>query len=42
MYSLDMFLSQFGTSVLFQSGPNYCFLICILISQEADKVFPSL
>ena len=38
MYSLDMLLSQFGTSVLFQSDPNYCFLICILISQEADKV----
>ena len=38
MYSLDVLLSQFGTSSLFMSGSTCCFLICIHISQEAGKV----
>ena len=36
MYSLDICLSQFGTSSM--SGSNCCFLTCIQISQEAGKV----
>ena len=36
-YSLDVFLSRFGTS-LFMSSSNCCFLICIQISQEAGQV----
>ena len=38
IYSLDVLLSQFGTSSLFQSGSNHCFLTCTQISQEAGQV----
>ena len=38
IYSLNVLLSQFGTSPLFISGSNCCFLTCIQISQEAGKV----
>ena len=38
VHSLDIFLSRFGTSLLFQSGSNCCFLTCIQISLEAVKV----
>ena len=38
-YSLDLFLSQFGTSLLFHvCCSNCCCLSCIQISQEAGKV----
>ena len=36
--SLDVLLSQFRTNLLFMSSSNCCFLTCIQISQEADKV----
>ena len=36
IYSLDIHLSQFGTSLL--SHVRFCCLICIKISQEAGKV----
>ena len=36
--SLAILLSQFGTSLLFHVCSNCCFLTCIQISQEADKV----
>jgi len=36
MYSLDVCLSQFGTSSM--SGSNCCFLTCIQISQEAGRM----
>ena len=38
MYSLDILLSQFGTSLLFHVSSNCCFLTCIQISQEAGQV----
>ena len=38
MYSLDILLSQFGTSLLFMSSSNCCFLTCIQVSQEAGQV----
>ena len=38
IYSLDVLLSQFGTSPLFHVSFNCCFLTCIQISQEAGKV----
>ena len=38
IYSLDILLSQFGTSLLCMSSSNCCFLICIQISQEAGKM----
>ena len=38
IYSLDIFLSQFLTNLLFHGRSNCCFLTCIQISQEADKV----
>ena len=38
IYSLDIPLSQFGTSLLFHASSNYCFLTCIQISQEAGQV----
>ena len=38
IYSLDVLLSQFGTSPLFHVGSNCCFLTCIQISQETGKV----
>ena len=38
IYSLDVLLSQFWTSLLFHVGSNCCFLTCIQISQEAGKV----
>ena len=37
IYSLDILLSQFGTSLLFHFW-FYCILTCIQISQEAGKV----
>ena len=38
IYSLDVFLFHLLTSPLFMSGSNCCFLTCIQVSQEADKV----
>ena len=38
MYSLDILLSKFGTSLLFHVWFYCCFLICIQISQEAGQV----
>ena len=38
VYSLDVFLSRFGTSLLFHVHSNCCFLTCIQISQEAGLV----
>ena len=38
IYNLDILLSLFGTSLLFMSSCNYCFLTCIQISQEAGQV----
>ena len=37
VYSLDMLLSLFGTSLLL-CAQFYCFLTCIQISQEAGQV----
>ena len=37
IYSLEVFLSQFGTSCS-MSGSNCCLIICIQISQGAGKV----
>ena len=38
MYSLDVPLSQFGTSLLFHAGSNCCFLSYKQISHEAGQV----
>ena len=38
IYSLDVLLFLFGTSLLFHSSSNCCFLTCIQISQEANQV----
>ena len=38
IYGLDILLSQFGTSLFFHVGSNCCFLTCIQVSQEGDKV----
>ena len=38
IYSLDGLLFLFGTSLLFMSSSNYCFLTCIQVSQEAGQV----
>ena len=38
IYSLDVLLSWFGTSLFSMSSSNCCFLTCIQISQEAGKV----
>ena len=38
IYSLDVLLSQFGTSLLIVSRSNWCFLTCIQISQEAGQI----
>ena len=38
IYSLDILLSRFGTSLLFQAQSKCCFLMCIQISQEAGQV----
>ena len=38
IYSLDVLLSQFGTSHYSLSSSNCCFLTCIQISQEAGKI----
>ena len=38
IYSLDVLLFLFGTSLLFTSDSNNYFLTCIQISQEASKV----
>ena len=38
IYSLDVLLFLFGTSLLFLSSSNYWFLTCIQISQEAGQV----
>ena len=37
IYSFDALLSQFGTSPLFMSSSNCCFLSCIQVSQEAGQ-----
>ena len=38
IYSLYVLLFLFGTSLLFMSSSNCCFLTCIQISQEAGQV----
>ena len=38
IYSLDVLLSWFGTSLLFHVQSNCCFLTCIQISHEAGQV----
>ena len=38
IYSLDILLFQFGTSLLFCMVSNCCFLTCIPISREAGQV----
>ena len=38
MYSLDVLLSLFGTSLFSMSSSNCCFLTCIQISQEAGQM----
>ena len=38
VYSRDVLLFQFGTSLLFQVQSNCCFLICLQVSQEASQV----
>ena len=38
MYSLDVLLFLFETSLLFHVSSNCCFLTCIQISQEAGQV----
>ena len=38
MYSLDILLSKFGTSLLFHVWFYCCFLICIQIPQEAGHM----
>ena len=38
IYSLDVLLSQFGTSLLFTSRSNCSYLTYIQISQEAGEV----
>ena len=39
MYSLDVLLSLFGTSLFSMSSSNCCFLTRIQISQEAGQAF---
>ena len=38
IYSLEVLLSRFGTSLFFHFSSNCCFLTCIQISQEAGQV----
>ena len=38
IYSLDVFLFLFGTSLLSMSSFNCCFLTCIQISHEAGQM----
>ena len=38
IYSLDVILSLFGTSLLFMSSSKCCFLTCIQIFQKAGQV----
>ena len=38
IYSLDVLLSRFGTTLGSMSSSNCCFLACIQISQEAGQV----
>ena len=38
IYSLDVLLFLFGTSLLSMSSSNCCFLTCIQVSQEAGQV----
>ena len=38
IYSLDVLLFLFGTSLLFHAQSNCCLLTCIQISQEAGQV----
>ena len=38
IYSLDVLLSQYGTSLLFHVWFNCCFLTCLQVSQEAGKM----
>ena len=37
IYSLDVLLSQFGSSLLFMSSSNCCFLTCIQITQKVGQ-----
>ena len=37
-YSFVILLSQFGAISCFMSGSNCCFLTCIQVSQETDKM----
>ena len=38
IYTFDVLLFLFGTSLLFHVQFNCCFLTCIQVSQEADQV----
>ena len=38
IYSLDILLSQYETSLLFHVWFNCCFLTCLQVSQEAGKM----
>ena len=38
IYSLDVLLSQFGTSLLFHVQSDCCFLTCVQVSHEAGQV----
>ena len=38
IYSLDILLFLFGTSLCSMSSPNCCFLTCIQVFQEAGQV----
>ena len=38
IYTLDILLSQFGTSHCSMSSSKCCFLTCIQVSQETGKV----
>ena len=38
IYSLDILLSQFGTSLLFHVQSDCCFLTCVQVSHEAGQV----
>ena len=38
IYSLDVLLFLFGTSLLFHANSNCCFLTCIQVSEEVGQV----
>ena len=38
VYSLDVLLTQFGTSPCSMYGSNFCYFTCIQTSQEAGQV----